>query len=306
MLATPVFWVASASSSPASRRSCPSSRPRRSPTWSTAGAPCCSAASRRSGTGPDGGTRSARALVLRCPAPGPPRARPSRTPRAGRGLIHGHRPRDPGPRRAWRTYPTGLARAAEVLSLGALRTHRPYWALRDVSLSLPRGAALGVVGANGAGRAPSSSSSQEPPLRPRAGCAWAAAWPLCWSSAQASTPSLSGRENALTTGVLLGRSRREMRACMDELLEFAGVHRGRRPSSHVVLRHGHAPGLRHRALRRARGDDPRRGPRRGGPRLPEEVRRRSRRLPTQRREPGAGQPQPLRRPPDLRRGGLAP
>ena len=45
--------------------------------------------------------------------------------------------------KAWRTYPTGLARAAEVLSLGALRTHRPYWALRDVSLSLPRGAALG-------------------------------------------------------------------------------------------------------------------------------------------------------------------
>ena len=54
--------------------------------------------------------------------------------------------------KAWRTYPTGLARAAEVLSLGALRTHRPYWALRDVSLSLPRGAALGVVGANGAGK----------------------------------------------------------------------------------------------------------------------------------------------------------
>ena len=150
--------------------------------------------------------------------------------------------------KAWRTYPTGLARAAEVLSLGALRTHRPYWALRDVSLSLPRGAALGVVGANGAGKSTFLKllAGATAPTEGRLRVAGRVAALL--ELGAGFHPELSGRENALTTGVLLGRSRREMRACMDELLEFAGVrHAADAPlrtwSSGMAMRLGFATAL---------------------------------------------------------------
>ncbi len=150
--------------------------------------------------------------------------------------------------KAWRTYRSGLARAAEVLSLGALRTHEPWWALRGVSLSLPRGSALGVVGANGAGKSTllkllaGATAPTEGRLRVQGRVA------ALLELGAGFHPELSGRENALTTGVLLGRTRREMRACMDELLEFAGVREAadsplRTWSSGMAMRLGFATAL---------------------------------------------------------------
>ena len=54
--------------------------------------------------------------------------------------------------KAYRRFPSPWARLVETASLGALRRHEPFWALRGVDLELARGASLGVVGANGAGK----------------------------------------------------------------------------------------------------------------------------------------------------------
>lgn len=150
--------------------------------------------------------------------------------------------------KAWRTYRSGWARAKEVLSLGACQTHEPFWALRNIDLCLPAGGALGVVGANGAGKSTL--------LKLLAGATPPTTGALRVSGRVAAMlelgagfhPDLSGRENAMTTGVLLGCTRREMRRKTEELLEFAGVRAAadtplRTWSSGMAMRLGFATAL---------------------------------------------------------------
>lgn len=52
----------------------------------------------------------------------------------------------------FRVYDAPLDRLKEWLTPRGMSFHWAYWALRDINLSVPRGAALGIVGANGAGK----------------------------------------------------------------------------------------------------------------------------------------------------------
>ena len=54
--------------------------------------------------------------------------------------------------KCYRVYPEPSARLIEFLSRGKVKKHQEKWALQDVSFDVPRGSAMGVVGANGAGK----------------------------------------------------------------------------------------------------------------------------------------------------------
>jgi ABC-type polysaccharide/polyol phosphate transport system ATPase subunit len=98
-----------------------------------------------------------------------------------------------------------------------------FWALRDVSLEVPRGAALGLIGGNGAGKStllkilsrvtePTSGHGQ---LRGRVG-----------SLLEVGTgfhPELTGRENMLLNGAILGMTRAEVARKFDAIVAFAEV-----------------------------------------------------------------------------------
>lgn len=98
-----------------------------------------------------------------------------------------------------------------------------YWAIRDVSFDLYSGETLGVIGKNGVGKstllrvlagimAPDTGRVviHRPGLR------------ISLISLGAGfVPFLSGRENAILNGMMLGATRKEILARMDEILAFS-------------------------------------------------------------------------------------
>lgn len=96
-----------------------------------------------------------------------------------------------------------------------------YWALEDVSLTLRRGQRVGVIGRNGAGKstllrviagilAPDRGSVRRAPVSCQ-----------LLSLALGFVPHLSGRDNAVLSGLMLGLRRREIVARLPAIHEFS-------------------------------------------------------------------------------------
>ncbi len=99
-----------------------------------------------------------------------------------------------------------------------------FWAVRDVSFELKRGECLGLIGRNGAGKTtllrmfnglikPDAGSLT---LRGRVGALIALGAGF--------NPILTGRENIYVNGSVLGLSKREINAKIEDIIDFAGIH----------------------------------------------------------------------------------
>jgi ABC-type polysaccharide/polyol phosphate transport system ATPase subunit len=97
------------------------------------------------------------------------------------------------------------------------------WALRDLSLTVGEGEALGIVGPNGAGKTTllkilsgiTEPTSGEARTRGQVG-------PLL-EVGTGVHPELTGRENIYLSAAILGMRRAEVRRRFDEIVEFAGL-----------------------------------------------------------------------------------
>jgi ABC-type polysaccharide/polyol phosphate transport system ATPase subunit len=96
-----------------------------------------------------------------------------------------------------------------------------FWALRDVSFAVPRGEVFGVVGANGAGKSTLMKTLARVVL-PAAGhvVVRGRLAPLIELGA-GFNPDLTGIENILLYGSMLGRSRTELRGRVDAIADWA-------------------------------------------------------------------------------------
>lgn len=124
-------------------------------------------------------------------------------------------------------------------------THEWFWALRDVSLEVQAGTALGIVGRNGAGKSTllkvlsrvTEPTSGTATLRGRLA-----------SLLEVGTgfhPELTGRENIYLSGSILGMRKAEINSRFDEIVDFAEVERFidtpvKRYSSGMLVRLGFA------------------------------------------------------------------
>ena len=112
-----------------------------------------------------------------------------------------------------------LARLRERVT----RHRQPFWALRDVTFDVERGATLGIIGPNGAGKSTllkllsgiTSPTAGEIRVHGRLAA--------LIEIGSGFHPELTGRENVFLSGSILGMRRAEIAAKLDRIVEFAGV-----------------------------------------------------------------------------------
>jgi ABC-type polysaccharide/polyol phosphate transport system ATPase subunit len=123
-------------------------------------------------------------------------------------------------------YLLGQGRGARGVLLDLIGRRDPrqdFWAVRDLTLRLGRGESLAIVGRNGAGKTTT--------LRLLAGITRATVGRVRMHGRVASLlnvgagfhPELTGRENVLLNGVILGLTRAEVRKRYDAIVDFAGL-----------------------------------------------------------------------------------
>lgn len=110
------------------------------------------------------------------------------------------------------------------LVVRGLRPRRPFfYSLRNVTLSIASGESVGIIGSNGAGKSTLLRVAAGI-IQPSEGVATGRGniVPLM-ELGTGFDAELSGRENIMFNGALLGRTRAQMRSQMDAIIEFSGI-----------------------------------------------------------------------------------
>src|SRR5205823_12580159 len=97
------------------------------------------------------------------------------------------------------------------------------WALRDVSLGLPRGRMVGIICSNGSGKSTLLKGIGGIPKPTPGTVAVSGRVSALRELGAGFHPEFTGRENVYVHGVLLGLSRAEIRERFDEIVAFAGL-----------------------------------------------------------------------------------
>jgi lipopolysaccharide transport system ATP-binding protein len=121
----------------------------------------------------------------------------------------------------YRIYDSPSGRLKEILLQGRRKYHRDFWALQDVSLEVPTGETVGIIGRNGAGK---STLLQiiAGVLQPTTGAVRVEGRTTALLELGSGfNPEYTGRENILMSGQIQGFSEAEMNQRMDVIVQFA-------------------------------------------------------------------------------------
>ncbi|HVV38086.1 MAG TPA: ABC transporter ATP-binding protein [Acidimicrobiales bacterium] len=112
-----------------------------------------------------------------------------------------------------------------ALMRGGRAKYEEFWALKDVSLEVPKGSTFGLIGENGSGKS-TLLKCMARILRPDKGrTAIVGKTSALLEVGAGFHPELSGRDNVYLNGSILGLSKKELDAKFDGIVEFAGLER---------------------------------------------------------------------------------
>src|ERR687890_1304561 len=128
-----------------------------------------------------------------------------------------------GVSKSYRIFPGTGARLKETLSFGRKKYGSDFHALQDIDLTVESGTALGILGLNGAGK--STLLGIISGLRqPTSGTVEVNGRVVALSGTGAAFDSeLTGRENVMLNGMVLGMKRQEVLRRFDDIAEFADI-----------------------------------------------------------------------------------
>ncbi len=123
----------------------------------------------------------------------------------------------------YRLYGNPYNRLLEALTLGKKNYHRSIWALKDITLDVPRGETLGIVGENGAGKSTLLKILSGTTFPTVGGYRIVGKVASLLELGAGFHKDFSGRANIFMNAAMMGFSRREMERKFDEILEFSGL-----------------------------------------------------------------------------------
>lgn len=103
----------------------------------------------------------------------------------------------------------------------SLRRREPFWVLKDVTFTLYSGETLGVIGRNAAGKSTLLRLLAGILAHDRGTFINQGHTTALLSLQTGFVPYLTGRQNAILSGILLGLRRREVEARMDAIIDFS-------------------------------------------------------------------------------------
>jgi ABC-type polysaccharide/polyol phosphate transport system ATPase subunit len=128
-----------------------------------------------------------------------------------------------GVSKQYRIYQRPADRLKEMVSRGRWKTHREFWALREVGFEVEEGTTFGVVGPNGCGKS-TLLQIVAGTLEPTHGSVWHTGRIAALLELGAGfNPEFTGIENVFMSASLMGFSRAETESLLPEIERFAEI-----------------------------------------------------------------------------------
>src|SRR5215207_2985161 len=128
-----------------------------------------------------------------------------------------------GVSKQYRIYERAADRLKEMATLGRWKTHREFWALRDISFEVEAGTTFGIVGPNGCGKS-TLLQIVAGTLQPTLGNVWHTGRTAALLELGAGfNPEFTGIENVFMNASLMGFSRAETESLLPEIERFAEI-----------------------------------------------------------------------------------